>query len=66
MLLNRIYTPEEEKERADKALKLNGYGFVKPPYDPKLDPSLTTKERKTIILRNRISCIAPKSHYDQS
>jgi hypothetical protein len=50
MLLKRILSPEEEKqiqiERAEKALKLNGY--VKPPYDPKNDPMLT---RKTIILR---------------
>lgn len=49
-MLKRIYTPEEEKqiqiERAEKALKLNG--FVRPAYDPKNDPPLN---RKTIILR---------------
>jgi 16S rRNA A1518/A1519 N6-dimethyltransferase RsmA/KsgA/DIM1 with predicted DNA glycosylase/AP lyase activity len=38
MTLKRILSPKEEKERADKALELNGY--VKPPYDPNNDPEI--------------------------
>ena len=38
MLLRRIYSPEELKERAEKAPELNG--FAKPPYDPNNDPEV--------------------------
>jgi hypothetical protein len=60
-MLKRILSPEEEKqiqiERAEKALKLNGY--VKPPYDPKNDPILN---KKTIILRK----VKPKPKDDSN
>jgi hypothetical protein len=40
--MKRILSPEEianeQKERAKKALELNG--FTKPDYDPKYDPSI--------------------------
>jgi|ERR687892_2461541 hypothetical protein len=52
MILKRIYTPEEqreiEKERAFKAMALNGFGFVKPD-DPKLKS--TSYEKPTLRIK---------------
>jgi hypothetical protein len=46
-MLTRVYTPEEEKERAMKALKLNGFESPGYNYDPRYDPKLLAASSNT-------------------
>jgi hypothetical protein len=53
-MLTRVYTPEEEKERAMKALKLNGFESLGYDYDPRYDPKLLAASSKPIVRIKRL------------